>query len=105
MNTPIRLALAACCLLSAPVFGQSPASKPSSRPASQPTQDAKATSRPVVDDFKREGKPAARAKKDPLEGRRPPALQVAQWMNVEDKGIDLDALRGKVIAIKFWGVW
>ena len=58
-----------------------------------------------ADDFKREGKPAQRLRKDPLEGKSPPPLQVSGWMNTEGKSIDLKSLRGKVVVLKFWGVW
>lgn len=58
-----------------------------------------------ADDFRREGDAEARRKKDPLEGKAPPPMQVAQWMNIETEGLTFDELKGKVIAIKFWGVW
>lgn len=73
------------------------------KPAS-PQQAEKA--KPVVkDDFKREGKPAQRAKKDPLEGKAPPPLRLAGWMNTKGKAIKLGDLKGKVVVLKFWGVW
>ncbi len=55
------------------------------------------------DDFKREGNPAQRAKKDPLEGKVPPGLSVTSWMN--SKPLRLSDLLGKVVVVKFWGVW
>jgi hypothetical protein len=55
------------------------------------------------DDFKREGNPAQRAKKDPLEGKVPPGLSVTSWMNSQP--LRLSDLLGKVVVIKFWGVW
>ena len=57
------------------------------------------------DDFKREGKPEQRQKKDPLEGKAPPALQVTGWINTDGKPLKLDELRGKVVLLDFWGVW
>ena len=57
------------------------------------------------DDFKREGNPDQRAKKDPLENKPPPALQVEGWMNAGEEGLDLSALRGKVVLLDFWGTW
>ena len=58
------------------------------------------------DDFKREGNPAQRARKDPLENQPPPALEVDGWINTpEGKAIDLARLEGKVVLIDFWGVW
>jgi len=72
------MTLAACLLLgSAPAFAQ-------------------------ADDFAREGK---RTRKDPLEGKAPPALQVDQWMNTDGKALDLASLRGKVVVLDFWGTW
>lgn len=78
-----------------------------------PAQEVKEPPKPVekpapvkvADDFKREGDVDARKRKDPLEGKAPPAMQVAQWLNVEDQALTFDELKGKVIAIKFWGVW
>jgi cytochrome c biogenesis protein CcmG, thiol:disulfide interchange protein DsbE len=58
------------------------------------------------DDFKREGSPAKRALKDPLEGKAPPPLQVTGWLNTKDnKPLKLADLKGKVIILDFWGVW
>ena len=54
------------------------------------------------DGFPRE---APRAKKDPLEGKAPPALQVRDWLNTDGKALSLADLRGKVVLIDFWGVW
>ena len=54
------------------------------------------------DDFAREDK--NRDKKDPLEGKAPPALQVTGWMNT-DGPLDLASLRGKVVVLDFWGTW
>ena len=59
----------------------------------------------TADDFAREGKPKQRALKDPLEGKAPPALQVTSWTNTDGKPIDLKQLTGKVVVLKFWGVW
>ncbi|HEX6812800.1 MAG TPA: hypothetical protein VF384_14335 [Planctomycetota bacterium] len=57
------------------------------------------------DGFPREGKADARAKKDPLEGKAPPALHVRNWMNISGKALSLAELRGNVVLIDFWGVW
>ena len=57
------------------------------------------------DDFKREGDPAARAKKDPLEAKAPPALDVSGWLNTKGKALKLAELRGQVVILDFWGVW
>lgn len=92
------LAAVAASLLVLAVPAQDPAPKPQD-PKPKPAEQK------VVDDFQREGNAAARAKKDPLEGKAPPPLQVAQWMNIEGKALTFDELKGKVVAIKFWGVW
>ena len=59
------------------------------------------------DDFQREGR--NRQAKDALEGKRPPALQVSNWLHADalpSKGkATLAALKGKVVLLKFWGVW
>ena len=47
-----------------------------------------------VDDFKREGNAKQRARKDPLEGKAPPPLQVTSWMNVKRKKLSLGELKG-----------
>ena len=58
------------------------------------------------DDFKREGNPAQRARKDPLENQPPPAFEVDGWMNTpEGDAVDMASLEGKVVLIDFWGVW
>lgn len=54
-------------------------------------------------DFAREGKD--RSRKDPLEGKAPPALRVTDWMNTGGEALSLDALRGKVVVLDFWGTW
>ena len=41
--------------------------------------------------------------KDSLEGAIAPALEVRDWMNSD--ALDLADLRGKVVVLKFWGVW
>ncbi len=56
------------------------------------------------DGFDREGSGAARAEKDALEGKAPPPLEVGGWMNA-DAPLVLSELRGKVVLLKFWGVW
>ncbi len=56
-----------------------------------------------ADDFVRE--PKNRDKKDPLEGKAPPALQVAGWMNTGGEALSLESLRGKVVVLDFWGTW
>lgn len=60
---------------------------------------------PPKDPFPREGNPAQRANKDPLEGKAPPALVVGGWRNTDDKPLVLAGLRGKVVLLDFWGVW
>ena len=57
------------------------------------------------DGFPREGEPAQRVKKDALEGKAPPALEVRNWLNTEGKALSFADLRGKVVLIDFWGVW
>ncbi len=59
---------------------------------------------PAQDPFPREGNPAQRAKKDPLEGKAPPPLVVGSWRNT-DQPLALADLRGKVVLLDFWGVW
>ena len=55
------------------------------------------------DDFQRE--PRNRDKKDPLEGKPAPALQVTGWMNTGGEALTLESLRGKVVVLDFWGTW
>ncbi len=55
--------------------------------------------------FLREGDSRQRARKDPLEGKAPPALAVSGWMNTDGKALKLDDLKGKVVILDFWGVW
>ncbi len=55
------------------------------------------------DDFVRENK--NRDRKDPLEGKAPPALQVTDWMNTDGEPLTLKSLRGKVVVLDFWGTW
>jgi hypothetical protein len=57
------------------------------------------------DDFPREGEPSQRVKKDALEGKAPPALEVRDWLNTDGKALSLADLRGNVVLIDFWGVW
>ncbi len=56
------------------------------------------------DDFKREGDVSARQRKDPLEGKVPPQLNVGKWLNAQ-KDITLASLKGKVVVLDFWGTW
>lgn len=56
------------------------------------------------DGFEREGKGAARERKDALEGKAPPALAVGKWLNAEQPPT-WASLHGKVVLIDFWGVW
>lgn len=58
----------------------------------------------AAEDFKREGTGEKRQNKDKLEGKTPPKLQVGQWLNTE-KPLTFEKLKGKVVVIKFWGVW
>ncbi len=92
--------IAITALLATALAGLAPAQGASSKPA----KTAQNKSAPV-DDFKREGDAKKRARQDPLEGKAPPALSVNQWMNTNSKALNLSKLKGKVIAIKFWGVW
>ncbi|MCB9834261.1 MAG: hypothetical protein H6807_17490 [Planctomycetes bacterium] len=55
------------------------------------------------DGFARERNGAKGAAKDALEGKAPPALAVADWLNSE--AIDLASLKGKVVVLDFWGTW
>lgn len=59
----------------------------------------------AADDIKREGKGERRARKDALEGKPPPALHLADWVNTNHKPLTLDGLKGKVVVMKFWGAW
>lgn len=58
--------------------------------------------------FRREGG-STRAQKDALEGKTAPALKVSGWVHHDSliaKGAPtLAALKGKVVLLKFWGVW
>lgn len=56
----------------------------------------------AADDFKREGK---REKKDVLEGKAPPPLEVKDWVNTDGKELKLSDFKGKVVLVDFWGVW
>lgn len=60
---------------------------------------------PAKDPFPREGNPAQRARKDPLEGKAPPALVVGAWQNSGGKALTLAELRGNVVLLDFWGTW
>lgn len=59
-------------------------------------------------DFQRESGPT-RAAQDALEGKPAPALQVSQWAGATGLAArgapTLAALKGKVVLLKFWGVW
>ncbi|HZN41647.1 MAG TPA: hypothetical protein VFD82_22780 [Planctomycetota bacterium] len=57
------------------------------------------------DGFPREGSPAQRVKKDALENKAPPTLEVRDWLNTGGKALSLAELRGNVVLIDFWGVW
>jgi thiol-disulfide isomerase/thioredoxin len=59
----------------------------------------------AADDFKREGEGDKRKKKDELENKAPPALEVSGWLNTDGKELKLEDLKGKVVLIDFWGVW
>jgi len=54
-------------------------------------------------DFEREGKGERREALDAMEGKAPPALEIAEWINT--KPLDLEKLRGKVVLLDFWGNW
>ena len=45
------------------------------------------------------------AKKDAMEGKTPPALDVITWQNTDGKPLTWESLRGKVVVIDFWGTW
>ncbi len=59
----------------------------------------------AADDFVREGSGERRAKKDAIEGKTAPKLQVENWMNTGNKKLNLADLKGKVVVLDFWGVW
>lgn len=77
--------------------------------AAAPAAQQPETQRPAPgthqNDFKREGKARQRTQKDALEGKAPPALAVTRWMNIKGKSLSWSELKGKVILLKFWGVW
>ena len=53
-----------------------------------------------ADDFKREQDLSAK------EGKPAPALDATSWLNTPDnKALDLESLKGKVVVIDFWGTW
>jgi len=56
------------------------------------------------DDFPRERKGPNSAYKDSLEGQRPPAFVVRDWLNV-DAPLSFDRLVGQVVLVDFWGTW
>lgn len=60
---------------------------------------------PPTDDFKREGAGKSRDAKSALEGKKPPKLQVENWVNTDGKKLRLEDLAGKVVILDFWGVW
>jgi len=92
MNQVAAVAALAATMAASPALAQV-AEEP--RPAQTPHKDV----------FKREGKPEQRAAKDALEGNKPPALAVTQWMNTKEGGLSWADLEGKVVLLKFWGVW
>ena len=94
--------IAITALLAAALVSPTSAQKSGGKPAG--VQDNKTAAAPR-DDFKREGNAKKRALKDPLEGKAPPPLSVVQWMNTKGKSLSLPDLAGKVIILKFWGVW
>lgn len=50
-----------------------------------------------------EGDEARRNVLNPMQGQPPPALAITQWINAE--GLTLEALKGQVVLLDFWGVW
>lgn len=61
---------------------------------------------PVDDDFQRERKGRDTDQvKDAMEGGPPPALVVDSWTNTGGEALPWEALEGKVVLVKFWGVW
>ncbi|MFT4709840.1 MAG: hypothetical protein ACI9D0_001090 [Bacteroidia bacterium] len=56
-----------------------------------------------VDDLPRERGGQNDQLKDSLEGALAPTLKVRDWMNTD--ALSLANLRGKVVVLKFWGVW
>lgn len=60
--------------------------------------------RPAADaNFKREGDAKRRARLDPMEWKPAPPIQVERW--IQGPATTLEALRGKVVLIDFWGNW
>ncbi len=57
------------------------------------------------DDFKRERSGRLADAKDALEGRKAIPLDVSGWLNTHQKTMSLDALKGKVVVLDFWGTW
>ena len=63
------------------------------------------TATPAQEDgFKRERTPKNAAGKDALEGKNPPRLSVAKWLNSKER-LSLKKLKGKVVVLDFWGTW
>ena len=56
------------------------------------------------DGFKRERTPKNAAGKNALEGKSPPRLRVAKWLNSKER-LSLKKLKGKVVVLDFWGTW
>ena len=50
-----------------------------------------------------EGTASSRQRLAAIEGRDAPALDVSSWMN--SRGMTLEALRGEVVLLDFWGQW
>jgi cytochrome c biogenesis protein CcmG/thiol:disulfide interchange protein DsbE len=50
-----------------------------------------------------EGDDAARARLKGIEGKVPPALKVANWINAKEQ--KLSDLKGKVVMLDFWATW
>jgi thiol-disulfide isomerase/thioredoxin len=43
--------------------------------------------------------------RDSLEGKVPPAMYLAGWIDVENRPLTFDELRGCVVLVDFWGTW
>ncbi len=57
------------------------------------------------DGFQRERGGKNDEAKNALEGKAPPKLEMANWMNTGEKALNWEGLKGSVVVIDFWAYW